>query len=199
MEGGIEIRARSEYCDGVPASPIGLPDVGCYLPSLHGRRCWRIVVLQASACCVDSIDMSTLHSTIIERPQTAAEEKEVRPGRTLRGFRLVRSRRVLWVLAAVWVLNGFDLGFTMVAHAAGHFTELNPIAADLLTQPWYYLTIFKFVCLAVGTIILLILARHKVAELGSWLLLAAYVFVAARWYDYFNGMLDDPLLALLWR
>ena len=80
---------------------------------------------------------------------------------------------------------------------AGTFTEFNPIAADLLAQPWYYLTIFKVVCLGAGTVILLILARHKVAELGSWLLLAAYVFVAARWYHYFDGMLEDPLLVLL--
>ena len=110
---------------------------------------------------------------------------------------MTRPRRVLWVLAAVWVLNGFDLGFTIVAHAYGHFTELNPIAAGMLSQPWYYVTAFKFISLSGGSIILLMLCRHKVAELGSWLLLTAYLFVAIRWYDYFHRMLDDPLLVLL--
>ncbi len=110
---------------------------------------------------------------------------------------MTRPRRVLWVLAAVWVLSGFDLGFTMVAHAYGHFTELNPIAADMLSQPWYHVTGFKFISLSAGSVILLMLSRHKIAELGSWLLLAAYVFVALRWYDYFHGMLDDPLLVML--
>lgn len=137
--------------------------------------------------------MSTLQTPAISR--TDAEPTPKRRNR--RGYRLTRSRRVLFVLAAVWVLNMFDLGFTMIAHAHGHFTELNPIAAGMLSGPWYHVAAFKFVSLGAGTIILLMLARHKVAELGSWLLLATYVFVAARWYHYFDGMLDDPLLALL--
>ncbi len=136
-------------------------------------------------------------STVQTPPISRAHAEPAANRRNLRGYRLTRPRRVLWVLAAVWVLNIFDLGFTMIAHVHGNFTELNPIAAGMLSGPWYHVAAFKFVTLGVGTIILLMLARHKVAELGSWLLLAAYVLVAARWYHYFDGMLDDPLLALL--
>ncbi len=142
---------------------------------------------------VDPFDVTSIQAPILENSQAAPRR---RPN-AWREFRLTRPRRVLWLLAAVWVLNGFDLGFTMVAHAYGHFTELNPIAADLLSQPWYYVTAFKFISLSAGSVILLMLSRHQVAELGSWLLLTAYVFVALRWYDYFGGMLDDPLLVLL--
>lgn len=137
--------------------------------------------------------MTTVQSSILENAQATPPRRR----RPWREFRMTRPRRVLWVLAAVWVLNGFDLGFTMVAHAYGHFTELNPIAAGMLSQPWYLLTAFKFISLSAGSIILLLLSRHKVAELGSWLLLSAYLFVALRWYDYFHRMLDDPLLVLL--
>ena len=136
-------------------------------------------------------------STVQTPPISHTDAEPPANRRSLRGYRLTRTRRVLWVLAAVWVLNMFDLGFTIVAHVYGHFTELNPIAASMLSGPWYHLATFKFVTLAAGTIILLMLARHKVAELGSWLLLATYVFVAARWYRYFDDMLDDPLIALL--
>lgn len=136
-------------------------------------------------------------STVQTPPLTRTDAQPAAERRILRDYRLTRPRRVLFVLAAVWVLNIFDLGFTMVAHVHGHFTELNPIAAGMLSGPWYHVAAFKFVTLAAGTIILLVLARHKVAELGSWLLLATYVFVAARWYRYFGDMLDDPLIALL--
>ncbi len=149
--------------------------------------------MQRARCRVDLSDMSTVQTPAISH----TDAEPVANHRNLRGYRLTRPRRVLFVLAAVWVLNMFDLGFTMVAHVHGHFTELNPIAAGMLSGPWYHVATFKFVSLGAGTIILLMLARHKVAELGSWLLLATYVFVAARWYRYFDDMLEDPLLSLL--
>ncbi len=97
----------------------------------------------------------------------------------------------MWLLAAVWLLNFFDLEFTIRAHQLGNFTELNPIAAGMLALPWYYLAAFKFALVGGGTLILMCLSRHHIAELGSWLLVAAYVFVAARWYQYYSFMLDD--------
>jgi hypothetical protein len=102
-----------------------------------------------------------------------------------------RRRRVIWLLAAVWLLNIFDLEFTVRAHELGSFTELNPLAAGMLSMPWSYLAAFKFISVGVGTLILMCLSRHHIAELGSWLLVAAYVFVAARWYQYYAYMLEE--------
>jgi hypothetical protein len=108
-----------------------------------------------------------------------------------RGFGwLTRARRVLLALAAVWVLNIFDLGFTLVESSHGHFTELNPIAASILSRPDYFLIAFKLGLLTLGSIILLVLREHRLAELGCWLLLAAYLYVGARWYAYYYCLLD---------
>lgn len=105
--------------------------------------------------------------------------------------RLSRHGRVCLLLGGVWLLNGFDLAFTIVAYAHGSFTELNPLAASLLGGPWYLIALYKFVLLVSGTIILWKVARHSVAELASWFLLATYTYVAVRWYVYFYCMTAD--------
>lgn len=103
---------------------------------------------------------------------------------------LTRARRVLLAMAAVWVLNVFDLGFTLVESAHGHFVELNPIAASFLGHADHLLVAYKFGLLTFGTTILLLLRHHRMSELGCWMLLAAYVYVGVRWYAYYQCLLN---------
>lgn len=96
-------------------------------------------------------------------------------------------------LAAVWVLSLFDLGFTLLESNRGHFVEMNPIAAKLLDEPVAAIVAYKVGLVGVGTIILLALRRHFIAELGCWFLFAANIYVAVRWYVYYGVTLTgDP-------
>ncbi len=101
-----------------------------------------------------------------------------------------RCRRMLLLLAAVWIINAFDLGFTLVETVRGHFVEMNPIAARMLGGPVYAVVAYKAGLVGAGTVILLWLRRHSVAELTCWFLLAAHVYLAVRWYVYFELTLE---------
>jgi hypothetical protein len=97
---------------------------------------------------------------------------------------------MLLTLAAVWVIAVFDLGYTLAESGTGGFTELNPVAAKLLGGPANAVIAYKFALLGVGTLILLVLRRHAIAELACWFLFAAELYVAVRWYGYFDCVLE---------
>jgi len=99
-----------------------------------------------------------------------------------RAVHATRPRRVVSLLVLVWVLNLFDLAYTIQAHRTGHFHELNPIARDLLDRPWA-LAGFKLAAVSAGSMILLSLRRHRLTELATWFLLLAYTALAIRWLD----------------
>lgn len=130
----------------------------------------------------------------------AAPDSIARPcrARALEPFRwLIRPRRVLIALAAVWVINVFDLGFTILEAGRFTFVEMNPVAANLIHAPPYALAVYKFTLLSIGTVILLSYRRHRVCELACWFVLAAYVALAFRWsayYDHVAVTLDDPVV-----
>lgn len=112
---------------------------------------------------------------------------------------LNRPRRVLLALAAVWVVAVFDLGFTLCEWGTMSFVEVNPIAARLLNGPVQTVVTFKFGLLGIGTLILLGLRRHFVAELGCWFLFASKVYLAIRWYIYYDCIFRgyiDPLITI---
>lgn len=113
------------------------------------------------------------------------------------GRALTRPRRVLLALAAVWVVSTFDLYFTLQERAATHFVELNPLAGVLLDQPPLAVATFKFALLAFGSVILVTLRRHSVTELAAWFLLTVKIYVAVRWFAYFDSLVTskvDPFI-----
>lgn len=115
------------------------------------------------------------------------------------GTWLNRPRRVLLTLAAVWIIGAFDFAFTLLEFDSGGFVELNPLARRVLEQPDHVVAAFKFGLLGVGTVILLALRRHAVAECACWLLLAIKVYVAVRWFAYYDCVLhgyENPLITV---
>jgi hypothetical protein len=108
-----------------------------------------------------------------------------------------RSRRVLLTLTAVWVVAVFDLGYTLAESGTGDFFELNPLAAQLLGGSPHTVILFKFGCLGFGTLILLALRRYAIAELACWFLFVATLYVAVRWYGYFDCLLNGYINPLL--
>ncbi len=105
------------------------------------------------------------------------------------GVWLTRPRRVILALAAVWVISFFDFGFTVSERHNPLFVELNPLAAALLSGPTHLLTAFKFGLLGLGTAILVALRRRSLTEPACWFLLAAKIYVAMRWYAYYEFMI----------
>ena len=105
-----------------------------------------------------------------------------------------RSQRVLYVLAAVWVLNFFDLGFTITESKAKLFRELNPLAATMLDHP-LALVLYKSSLVIIGSWLLLRYRRRRLTELACWLLLATNGYVGIRWQQYYADVLvtfHDP-------
>jgi hypothetical protein len=109
---------------------------------------------------------------------------------------LNRPRRVLLALACVWVLNACDLSFTLLESTRRSFHELNPVAVHLIGEPMLVVA-YKVALVVFGSSILLALSRHRLAELSTWFLVAAYAYVAVRWAVYFEHMLEtlnDPAI-----
>jgi hypothetical protein len=108
---------------------------------------------------------------------------------------LTRARRVLFTLAAVWIINLLDLGYTLLESFHHWFIELNPVAARLIGESPTVLVGYKLALLLISSTILLIYRRHRVAELGCWFLLAVYLHVAVCWSLYYQHRLisfEDP-------
>lgn len=107
-----------------------------------------------------------------------------------------RELRVLIVLSVVWVLNLFDLSYTLLEADGKHFRELNPVAAYLLDHP-HALVLYKFSLVTIGSVILLTHRRLRIVEVSSLFVLAAYVYVAVRWTVYFADLhicFNDPAI-----
>lgn len=105
-----------------------------------------------------------------------------------------RSRRVMLLLAAVWVLNAFDLCFTIIESNGRFFRELNPMAAQLLDTP-VALATYKVSLVFMGSFILLKHRRRRISELGCWFLLCTYSYLWVRWAEYYDHLtvtLNDP-------
>ena len=99
-----------------------------------------------------------------------------------------RSRRVLFLLAGVWLLNLFDLALTLLASSDGMLHEENPIARALLHSPAALLA-FKLTLVAAATAVLFNFRRFRCAEIGCTFALVIYAGVAVQWklcYDLYD-------------
>ncbi|RMF81927.1 MAG: hypothetical protein D6744_06580 [Planctomycetota bacterium] len=145
--------------------------------------------------------MSTIHATTLgeHTPAQTIERRDehgrVPPRWKLRFRWLIRPRRVLLVLAALWVLNIFDLGFTLLEATRANFIELNPLVGEHVRTNPAFVVAYKITLVAVGSTILLVLRRQRVAELGCWFLFAIYALLLMHWsgyYAYLHDTLSDP-------
>ena len=97
-----------------------------------------------------------------------------------------RSRRIVLLLIAIWVVNLFDLAFTLIAHDTGNFVEANPIARALLDNRPALLA-FKLGAIVLATVIFLYLRRHWLTELGCWFLCGTYAALSFMWLFYYHS------------
>jgi hypothetical protein len=96
-----------------------------------------------------------------------------------------RSIRVGVMLAAIAVLNGLDLIYTLFAQKIGMLDEMNPVTGVMLRHGLYGGAIcFKFAMVAGGLGILWKLRHSRLALPACWGLLTAYVLLGAVWVQW---------------
>lgn len=95
-----------------------------------------------------------------------------------------RSFRILLLLAALWVMNLFDLFCTLMAYRIGHFGELNPLAESFIHHPPSVLS-FKLAALIFSTGTFWLTRKMRVAEISCWGLTVVYSYLSAVWIQYF--------------
>ncbi len=97
-----------------------------------------------------------------------------------------RSHRVVCLVLGIWLLNGFDLTFTILSHEQGVLQEENPLARYMLEYGTASMVLFKIGLVLIGSYPLLRFRRARITELGSYVILAAYAFLALHWSTCFE-------------
>ncbi len=108
-----------------------------------------------------------------------------------------RGRRICLLVAAIWIMNAFDLFMTLHAHGHGLLTETNPIARYFLVQGPLALILFKILFAGFGGCVLLLTRRHTLAEYMTWLAAGANLSVAVRWmscYEFYQVTVNHGVL-----
>ncbi len=96
-----------------------------------------------------------------------------------------RSRRVFWLLFGTWIINFFDLGFTLLAHEQGILTEMNPLAMHLLLIGPLPVVAFKLSTLALGTAIVWLTRQHAFVERIVWGYAILCIGLSCWWYRFY--------------
>jgi hypothetical protein len=94
-----------------------------------------------------------------------------------------RSHRVILLVLGIWLLNAFDLAFTVLAFQQGMLHEENPVARYMLSHGISSIMLFKIGLVLVGSYPLLRFRTARVTELGSMVILIAYAMLAMHWSE----------------
>ena len=94
-----------------------------------------------------------------------------------------RAHRVILLVASIWMLNAFDLAFTVLSHEQGMLHEENPVARHLLGYGTLSIVLFKVGLVLIGTYPLLRFRTARITELGTMVILVAYAVLAMHWSE----------------
>ena len=94
-----------------------------------------------------------------------------------------RSHRVILLVMGIWMLNGFDLAFTVIAYQQGMLHEENPLARHMLRNGMPSIVLFKIGLVLIGSYPLLRFRTARITELGSMVILVAYAMLAMHWSE----------------
>jgi len=100
-----------------------------------------------------------------------------------------RSHRVILLVAAIWMLNAFDLTLTVLSHQQGVLDEQNPVARHMLQYGVLSVALYKVGLVLIGTYPLLRFRTARITELGTLVIVIAYATLAVRWsrcYDFYT-------------
>ncbi len=97
-----------------------------------------------------------------------------------------RAHRVICLVLAVWMLNGFDLTFTILAHEQGLLQEQNPLARKFLADGPASMILFKVGLVLIGSYPLLRYRRARITEMATLTILIAYGLLAVHWSECYK-------------
>ena len=97
-----------------------------------------------------------------------------------------RAHRVICLVMGIWLLNGFDLAFTILSHGQGMLHEENPFARHMLAYGTASIILFKIGLVLIGSYPLLRFRAARITELGSFVILLAYAVLAVHWSECYD-------------
>lgn len=97
-----------------------------------------------------------------------------------------RAHRVICLVLAIWLLNGFDLTFTILAHEQGLLQEQNPLARKFLADGLLSVILFKVGLVCIGSYPLLRFRRARITEMATLMILMAYGLLAVHWSECYK-------------
>ena len=89
---------------------------------------------------------------------------------------------MFYLLLAAWIVNLFDLGFTLLAQEQGLLVELNPVAARVIPHGAVAAAAYKLALLSFGTMILWLCRDLAIAERSAWVYAIVCVALAFQWH-----------------
>ncbi len=92
-----------------------------------------------------------------------------------------RSHRVICLVIGLWMINGFDVVLTVLAHQQGMLAETNPIAEKLLAHSPVMVAVFKATLVTFASTVLIVYRRKFLAEIAAAGMLFIYTIVAVQW------------------
>jgi len=107
-----------------------------------------------------------------------------------------RSHRVICLVLGIWLLNAFDLTFTVLSHQQGVLHEGNPLARHMLQSGTSSIVLYKIGLVLIGSYPLLRFRRARITELGTYVILAAYAFLSIHWatcYELYATTATDKI------
>lgn len=124
--------------------------------------------------------LEATHQPILARKQASFFERMSQS--------LVASRptRVLLLLGGIWILNAFDLLFTIMSYQHGMLYEENPLARHLLSSGPIPVIMFKLTMVIGGSVYLVKYRHHRIVEMAVLTVLLTYASLALRWHDFFQ-------------
>lgn len=96
-----------------------------------------------------------------------------------------RRRRLFWLLVGIWIINLFDLGFTLLLYEQRVLIEMNPLAARILPLGAGALAAYKLTLLTFGTGMLWQCRRCGFAEWCAWAYALICVGLSLRWHQIY--------------
>lgn len=133
--------------------------------------------------------MAEYFTTTLSDPMAAEPAWRRRCARIIEWIVEARSHRVICLVLGIWLLNGFDLAFTVLSHDQGMLHEENPLARHMLGYGTASIVLFKIGFVMIGSYPLLRFRTARITEMGSFVILLAYAFLAVHWsqcYDLYS-------------
>lgn len=151
--------------------------------------------MMSSLPLTDSVDMTVCQTQALPDADSCRGERTCW-SRVVHWVVTTRSHRVICLVLCIWLLNGFDLIFTILSSEQGLLQEENPVARHLLAMGMPSLALYKVGLVLIGSYPLLRFRRARIAEMASLVVLIVYAGLAVRWstcYEFYsiafhNGM-----------